>query len=164
MKELIVAYGLGREIGKNGQMPWGFELPADMQHFRRLTLGKSAIMGYGTYRSIGRPLADRQNIVVAGPSRRIPCGVQKVASLDEAYAAAEHQPIVIGGAQLYAAALADIDRVYATEIQATFASSDTFFPELPEGFEEIDRAARAADENNAHDLEFVTYVKRQQAL
>lgn len=154
MKELIVAYGLGREIGQDGSMPWGFELPADLRHFRELTLGKSAIMGRNTYASIGRPLANRQNIVVT--SGRVPCGVDVARSLEEAYELAECQPIIIGGARLYAAALPDIDVVYATEVQATFPGSDTFFPELPGKFVEVDRTLVPADEQNAYDMRFVT--------
>lgn len=154
MNELIVAYGLQREIGKDGDMPWGRDLPADLRHFRDLTIGKSAIMGYNTYRSIGRPLANRQNIVVT--SRRVPCGVDVARSLEEAYAMAEHQPIVIGGAQLYVAALPEIDVVYATEIQAEFEGSDTFFPELPGRFCEVESSIVCADEQNAYDMRFVT--------
>ena len=155
MKELIVAYGLGREIARDGDMPWGRELPADLWHFRDLTLGKSAIMGYNTYRSIGRKLPDRENIVVT--SKRLPCGVLAVRSLEEAYARASSDPIIIGGGQLYAAALPDIDRIYATEVQAEFPGSDVFFPELPDAFAEITRIVRPADERNAYDMHFVTY-------
>lgn len=162
MKELIVAYGQNREIGKNGDMPWGRDLPADLRHFRDLTIGKSAIMGYNTYRSIGRPLADRENIVVT--SRRIPCGVTVARSLGEAYTKAAFQPIVIGGAQLYRAALPEIDVVYVTEVQAEFPGSDTFFPELPEEFREAQRLHRPADERNTYNLDFVTYVRSRPGL
>lgn len=157
MKELIVAYGQNREIGLGGDMPWGRELPADLRHFREHTLGKAVIMGYNTYLSIGRPLPNRQNIVV---SSRQPAGDVAVArSLEEAYALAESQPIIIGGAQLYKAALPDIDVVYATEVQASFPGSDTFFPELPDGFVEVEQVLRPADERNAYDLRFVTFAR-----
>lgn len=157
MKELIVAYGLKREIGMGGDMPWARELPADLRHFRELTVGKSAIMGYNTFVSIGRPLPHRQNIVVT--SHPLPPGLDGVRSLAEAYERAEYQPIIMGGAQLYAAALPGIDTVYATEIQASFPGSDTFFPELPDGFVEVERTLYPADERNAYDLHFVTFER-----
>lgn len=157
MRELIVAYGLAREIGRDGDMPWGRELPADLRRFRDLTIGRAVIMGYNTFVSIGRPLPNRQNIVVT--SRDIDADVTAARSLEQAYDLALHQPIVIGGAQLYTAALPGIDVVHATEVQAEFPGSDTFFPELPDDFVATARELRPRDDRNRYDLEFVTYAR-----
>lgn len=163
MKEMIVAYGQTREIGRNGDMPWGRDLPADLRHFRQLTVGKSAIMGYNTYKSIGRPLAERENIVVT--RRRLPCGVIAVRSLDEAFERASLQPIVIGGAQLYAAAIPFVDTIHATEIQASFPGSDTFFPDLPRGeFAGWNEGQFAADGRNKYPWRYVTYERGEGRL
>lgn len=163
-KALIVAYGRGREIGKNGDMPWVRELPADLRHFRELTVGKSAIMGYKTFLSIAKPLPQRENIVVT--SHAVSDGFTAVRSLEEAYEVAQHEPIIIGGAQLYATAMSGIDTIYATEIDANFAGSDTFFPAMPSDFEEYERISHAADERNAYSYDFVTYarIKAQKAV
>ncbi|MGB4762187.1 MAG: dihydrofolate reductase [Candidatus Saccharimonas sp.] len=158
-REMIVAYGQAREIGRNGDMPWGRNLPADLRHFRDLTVGKSAIMGYNTYKSIGRPLTDRENIVVTS-RRHIPCGVTVARSLDEAYELASAQPIVIGGAQLYKAALPHTDIIYATEVQAEFPGSDTFFPELPRGeYAGWNEGDFPADDRNKYAWRYVTYER-----
>ena len=163
-RELVVAYGQNREIGQGGDMPWRRDMPADLRHFMKLTrgIGKAVVMGYNTYRSIGRPLAERDNIVVASRSRRLPCGVTKVPSLEAAYEYADQRQhselFVIGGAMLYAAALETdtIDVVHATEIQAEFPGADTFFPPLPEGFVETSRESHLQDERNRFDYDFVT--------
>ena len=162
MKELIVAYGLDREIGQDGDMPWGRNMPADLRHFKELTVGKTVIMGYNTYRSIGRPLADRQNIVVASRKRLIPCGVEAVRSLEQAYERSENQICVIGGAMLYAAALelGTIDVVHATEIQERFPGADTFFPNLPDSFVKIACECHPQDECNRHPYDYVTFAKQ----
>ena len=158
-REMIVAYGKNREIGRNGDMPWGRDLPADLRRFRDLTVGKSAIMGYNTYKSIGRPLAERENIVVTS-RRHIPCGVTVVRSLDEAYERASAQPIVIGGAQLYAAALPFTDTIYATEVQDEFPGSDTFFPELPAGeYAGWFEGDGPVDERNLYSTRYITYER-----
>ncbi len=156
MKEMIVAYGKKREIGRNGDMPWGRDLPADLLRFRDLTLGKSAIMGLHTHRSIGRALPGRENIVVTSHDD-VSAGVRIARSLDEAYDMAAFEPIVIGGAQLYAAALASIDLIYATEIFAKFPGSDTFFPNLADNFMGTIEEACLADGRNKYDWQYVSY-------
>lgn len=161
---MIVAYGLNREIGRNGDMPWGRDLPSDLRRFRDLTVGKSAIMGYNTYKSIGRPLTDRENIVVTS-KRHVPCGVTVVRSLYEAYERASAQPIVIGGAQLYEAALPYTDTIYATEVQATFPGSDTFFPELPAGvYAGWHDSDGPVDERNRYATRYITYERGEGRL
>jgi dihydrofolate reductase len=157
MKSMVVAYGNMREIGERGDMPWHRDLPADLQHFRQLTLGKSVIMGYNTYKSIGRPLAERENIVVT--SRHIPCGVVAVKSLEAAYDRAEYDPCVIGGAMLYAAALDSVDQIFATEVDGSFPDADTFFPELSPEWHAVTREAYRKDDRNAFDYDFVTYTR-----
>ena len=161
MKSIIVAYDTRRGIGANNDLLWGRDLPADLAHFKRMTTGKSIIMGRNTFESIGsRPLPNRQNIVVS----RTPTGVENVltcASLEAAYAVAQYDAVVIGGAQLYETALPSVDRMYATEVQAEFPQADVFFPELTVGeWQEVSREHHPADDANLYAFDIVIYEKR----
>ena len=162
MTAIIVAYDTNLAIGKHGDLPWGRALPGDLAHFRKLTRGGSVIMGRRTFESIGKkPLPERENIVIS--SR--PTGVQKVLTamdLESALALARYPVFIIGGAQVYAAALKhpDIDTIYATEVQASFSDADTFFPKIDTAvWREVDRQHHPKDEKNRYDFDVVTYTR-----
>lgn len=157
MKSIIVAYDQNRGIGAENDLLWQRDLPADLAHFREKTTGATVIMGRKTFQSIGRPLPNRQNIVVSRSGMPATEGVQVVANLEEAYEAAEHDIFVIGGGSIYAQALADMDRVYASEVKAAFPQATVFFPALGAEWHEIERIARKADEKNRYDVDFVVY-------
>jgi dihydrofolate reductase len=134
-------------IGNGGALPW--HMPSDLKTFRRLTLGKPVIMGRKTYQSIGRPLDRRLNIVISREPSFAPEGVTVVRSLAEAVALAEDhvaahgitEIMVIGGAQIYAAALPIAGRLYLTEIDAS-PDGDATFPVLEPGdWREVSREA-----------------------
>lgn len=162
MKTTIVAFAKNMVIGKNGDMPWGVQgLPADLRRFKDLTTGQAIIMGSKTYESIGRPLPNRQNIVI---SRNLftADGITIVDSLEKAYAAVEpeRETFIIGGGQIYKLAMDSIDRIFATEIQAEF-EGDTYFPAIdPNVWQETAREQHEADEKNAYAYDFVTYIRR----
>jgi dihydrofolate reductase len=163
MKNSIVGYDRGHAIGKNGGLPWAGQLPADMKRFRDLTMGDTVIMGRKTFESLPerfRPLPGRQNIVmsmgeVAGT------GFQIARSLDEAYALAEHEEVhIIGGGQLYHAAINTVDRIYATEIHTIVEGADTFFPTIHVNeWHETERQDFKADERNKFAYSFRTYLR-----
>ena len=116
---LVVAVARGGVIGRDGALPW--HLPADLAHFRRLTLGRAVIMGRTTFESIGRPLPQRLNIVLSRREGFGAPGVEVVSGLGQAYrlAAAHGGPaMVIGGAAVYAQTLADASTVELTEVHA----------------------------------------------
>lgn len=144
-------------MGASNGLPWKRDMPADLWHFRQLTIGTSAIMGYHTYQSMGGPLVGRENIVVT--SRQLPCGILTATSLQNALEKATRPPVVIGGAQLYEDALHQADIFYATEIKANFPTADRFFPILPSEFTETDRVSHVADTDNKYDFDFVTYQR-----
>jgi dihydrofolate reductase len=125
---LVVAMTRARVIGRDGTIPWHHA--EDMKHFRRVTLGHAVIMGRATYDSIAKPLAKRRNIVVSrDPGLRIE-GCNVVSSLAAAIALGrEHddEPRVIGGAQIYAAALPLATRLFLTYLDAEH-EGDCFFP------------------------------------
>ena len=131
---LIAAVAENGCIGIDNKLPW--YLPADLKYFKAVTSGKAVIMGRATFDSLGRPLPDRTNIVITrNPAFTAPDGVKVVHSLDEAIALAERvavidgsaEIIVIGGAQIYAAALPRATRLYLTEVKKS-VPGDAFFP------------------------------------
>ncbi len=151
---LIVAMTDDRVIGVENRLPW--QLPADMQWFRRHTLGKPVVMGRKTYESIGKPLPERTNIVVTGdPAYRAP-GCRVVHSIDEAIAAADgaNELMVIGGASFYEQMLPRADRLYLTVVHADIAGDAWFPPVEAADWQEVERQERAADERNAYALTF----------
>src|SRR6478609_2038539 len=111
MKAIVVAIDKKNGIGAENDLLWLRDLPADLAHFKKLTTGGSVIMGRKTFESIGRPLPNRENIVVS----RTPTGVQGVLtvnSLVSAYELARYPIFVIGGGMIYADAINDMDVLY----------------------------------------------------
>lgn len=161
MKSIVVAYDRNYGIGAGNDLLWMRDLPADLAHFKKLTIGKSIIMGRRTFESIGsHPLPNRQNIVVSSRPTGVD-GVITCASLSTAYTMAQFEIMVIGGASLYEASLPDIDRVYATEVDATFTQASVFFPSLNKNlWHEVSRDPHPVDEKNKHAFDFVVYERR----
>jgi dihydrofolate reductase len=125
---LVAAVAANRVIGAHGKLPW--HLPEDLRHFKSLTLGHPVIMGRRTWESLGKPLPGRENIVVTrAPGYKAP-GAHVAASLEGALALCAGEPIafVIGGAELYDAALPAADGLVMTEIHRDF-DGDTRFPD-----------------------------------
>jgi len=155
MIALIVAMDEHRLIGAEGHLPW--HLSADLQYFRRVTLGKPLLMGRCTYESIGRPLPRRHNIVVTRKSHYTAPGCTVVHSLEAGLRAAGdvEEVIVIGGASIFRQMLPRAQRLYLTEVHATFAG-DTRFPEFDlESWVEVWREDHAPDLNNPYAYSFV---------
>lgn len=159
MKSIVVAYDRHRGIGADNDLLWKRALPADLRHFRDITTGATVVMGRKTYDSIGRPLPRRQNIVVSRSELALD-DVTVVGTLEDAYAASEHDVYVIGGGSVYAQALSDVDTVYATEVDAEFPQATVFFPALDDEWHETAREHHAADDSNAYAYDFVTYERR----
>jgi dihydrofolate reductase len=161
IRSLIVARARNGTIGRDNAMPW--HLPADLAHFKRTTLGRPVIMGRRTWESIGRALPGRRNIVVSrSPSFRA-SGAEVVGSLADAWRAVSgsDEAFVIGGAQLYAEALADADRIYLTDI-AGDVGGDTFFPPLDPGqWRESVLGEQPADERKPYALRFLLLERRR---
>ena len=124
---LIAAMGKNRAIGMAGRMPW--HLPAELQHFKQATMGKTIVMGRKTWQAIGRPLPGRQNIVVTRNPGFLARGVEIVGSLADAAEISESdEMMVIGGGQLYEIALPLAQRMILTLIDIE-PEADTWFPE-----------------------------------
>ncbi|MGH7241353.1 MAG: dihydrofolate reductase [Candidatus Saccharimonadales bacterium] len=158
MKTIVVAYDQAHGIGADNDLLWQRDLPADLAHFKAITTGGTIIMGRKTYESIGRPLPNRQNIVVSRSGFEAE-GVLVVDSLQSAYEAAEQPVFVIGGGQIFAQALPDVDTVYATEVRVIFPKASVFFPVLGDEWQEVSREHHQKDAQNRYDYDFVTYKR-----
>ncbi len=126
---LIAAMTTNHVIGIRNSLPW--QLPADLQHFKKLTLGHPIIMGRKTFESIGRPLPDRTNIIISRNSYDAPAACQVAHSIESALTMCSNRDEIffIGGEQLYRQALPLADRLYLTEIEAQI-EGDAWFPEF----------------------------------
>ena len=159
MKAIVVAIDKNNGIGANNDLLWQRDLPADLAHFRKLTIGKSVIMGRKTFEGLGKPLMDRQNIVVSSAPTGVK-GVLTASSLKAAYALAQYDIRVMGGGKIYESAIDDMDRLYVTEVDATFSQATVFFPAIDmTKWKEIAREHHTKDEKNKYDFDFVTYEK-----
>ncbi len=156
---LIVARTRNGVIGRNNSMPW--HLPEDLRYFKRVTLGKPVIMGRNTWESLGKPLLGRDNIVVTRNANYHAEGALVVDSVETAIQRAKQlateknceEIMVIGGAQIYRAALPLVQRAYITEIDADI-DGDAFFPTLEGNWQETARESHAPCEKNAYPYSF----------
>ncbi len=143
-------------LGLNNKMPW--HLPADLAHFKQLTLHKSIIMGRKTYESIGKALPNRHNIIITRQSDFNAPDCTIVSSLEQALQtySAEEELMIIGGAQIYQQALPVADRLYLTLIH-TMIEGDAYFPHWDaKQWQEVSREIHPADEHNAYAYDFLT--------
>ncbi len=159
---MIVACDRNRGIGKNNELPW--RLPADLKHFKQTTYGHHMLMGRKTFDSIGKPLPGRTSIVLTrNRDRSFPEGVLAVESLEEGIAlaqqAGEEELFIVGGGELYRLAMEKTETIYLTEVE-TDAQADTFFPQMGQEWEEVERVSFGPDEKNAYAYHFVT-LQRQ---
>lgn len=146
-------------LGKNNGLLC--HLPADLKHFKNITMGKPVIMGRKTFDSIGKPLPGRLNIVLSRKTDSIP-GVQLQHSLAEALTATQNEDeiMVIGGARIFEQFLPYATKMYLTIIHHTF-SADVFFPTLDANtWVCIDEQFYPADDNNDYSMSFLIYQRK----
>jgi len=163
MISIIVAEAQDGVIGSKNDLPW--YLPDDLKHFRELTEGHTVIMGRNTFESIfarlGKALPNRRNIVV---SAKLNPGddYEVVSTLDEALELSDpdDETFIIGGAQLYTAALDRADKLYITEVDAEI-EGDTYFPELnTDGWLVHFGPKHPADGKNQYPFQFDVWTRR----
>jgi dihydrofolate reductase len=157
---LVVARAKRGVIGAGGKLPW--RLPTDMARFRAITLGKPVVMGRRTWASLRRPLAGRDNIVVSRNPDFRPAGGWVFASLEGALACAQaraaarkaEEVCVIGGAEIYRAALPLAQRLHVTEVDAEVAG-DTYFPKFNAAqWREVSSCYAPAGKDDDHAMTF----------
>jgi dihydrofolate reductase len=160
LRSLVVAMDRNRVIGRDNALPW--RLPADLAHFKKVTMGHPVLMGRRTYESIGKPLPGRTNIVITHNRGFVAPGCVVVGSLDEAWKAANDasEACVIGGTSVFAEALASADVIHLTEVDAEVAG-DTYFPDFDRSaWRETEISRHAADERNAYPIRIVELRRR----
>lgn len=157
---LICAASQNGVIGIDNRLPW--RLPADMQRFRRLTMGHPVLMGRKTYQSIGKPLVGRTNIVITRQPDYQAEGCLVASSLEQAIALCQNDDEIFigGGAAIYKAALDVAQRIYLTVIHQDF-EGDAFLFEIDESiWTEVSREDFEPDEKNRFRYSFFTLEKQ----
>ncbi|MCX7235785.1 MAG: dihydrofolate reductase [Burkholderiales bacterium] len=156
---MIVARSRNHVIGKDNQMPW--KISADLQFFKKVTMGYPIIMGRKTWESIGRPLPGRRNVVVSRNTNYSAIGAELVGSLDQALELLKEfkRVFVIGGQQLFTQAFPQADELFITEIEIQ-VDGDTYF-EIPDpnDWQEAERILESEG-----DIQFAYVTLRRKAV
>jgi dihydrofolate reductase len=164
---IIIAVAENGIIGRGGQLPW--RLPSDLRRFRALTLAKPVIMGRKTYAGIGKPLAGRDNIVLTRDPAFAAPGVDIATTLDDAIAQADRlvdgrngdEIMIIGGGEIYPAALRRADRIYLTLVHACPAGDTSFAPLDPAVWSETARAPMQQMANDQYPADFIILDRKR---
>lgn len=162
MISIIAGIGKNNELGKGNALLW--HLPADLAYFKKITSGHTVIMGRKTFESIGKPLPNRQNIVITRDASFSHEGVLVENSLDQITSLSglnrDSEVFIIGGAEIYKQAMNIADKLYITHIGAEDKNADVYFPIIDKNaWHEISREEHKADEKNPFDYSFVIYEK-----
>jgi dihydrofolate reductase len=158
---VVAAIARGGVIGRDGSIPW--RIPEDMARFRELTMGHAVVMGRRTWESLPdqfRPLPGRDNVVVTRNPDWSAQGADRAGSVEDALELLESAPrvFVIGGGEIYAAALPYADELLLTQIEADVEGDTTFPVWSRDEFEEVERRERVTESGTA--FAFVRYVRR----
>jgi dihydrofolate reductase len=163
---ILIAVAENGIIGREGKLPW--RLPTDLRRFRALTLAKPVIMGRKTFASIGKPLAGRDNIVLTRDPAFGPPGVHVASTLDGAIALAGRldrcksgEIMIIGGGEIYPAALERADRVYLTLVHARPAGDTRFAPLDPAIWRETARTPMQQSEKDQYPADFIVLDRQR---
>jgi dihydrofolate reductase len=153
---LIAAIDENYGLGKDNQLLC--YLPADLKHFKQITMGKPIIMGRKTFLSIGKPLPGRRNIVLTKQMQAVD-GIEIAQTLNEAINLVKNNDeiMIIGGESVFRESMAIANQVYLTVIHHRF-SADVYFPKLDESIWTcVDKRFQPRDEKNIYDMTFYDY-------
>jgi len=156
---IIVATDLNGLIGKDNDLPW--HLSADLQYFRKITMGKPIVMGRKTHESIGRPLPGRDNIIITSDQHFKAEGCIITHSLEQALERTqdENEVMIMGGASLYQQCLPIADKIYLTQVHAEL-TGDTWFPEWDKSqWQLLSQEDHLADEKNDYPYSFMVFQR-----
>ena len=161
---ILVAMANNRVIGRDNRLPW--HLPADLKHFKFLTMGQTIVMGRKTYESIGKPLPGRANVIVTRQMDYEAPGAVVVNSIEDALRVCEEtsmgnaENFIIGGEKLYRQALKFCQRMYVTEIIRDY-EGNVFFPEFDKNeWEEKQRDKHISAKDDDLEYHFVIYERK----
>ena len=163
---LVAAIGDNNVIGRDGQLPW--RLKSDLAHFRNVTIHKPVVMGRKTFQSIGKPLKDRTNIVITRDKDFAAPGVVTAPSFEaalelarkDAEARGTDEIMIVGGSDIFAAALPLADRLEITHVHASPAGDVTFPPIDPAVWREVSRTEHAAGPQDDASFAVAAYLRR----
>ncbi len=156
---LIAAMDKNRIIGNDNRLPW--HLPADLKHFKAITLNKPIIMGRKTFDSIGKPLPQRRNMVISRQKKLNLPGCEVFSSLSDAIKAVDtnEEVMIIGGESIFRESLSLADRLYLTIIDHEF-EGDTVFPQWDKNaWKVISSETHQSDERNRYGYTFIQLEK-----
>lgn len=134
----IAAMGLNRAIGKSNTLPWN--IPEELQWFKKMTIDQVILMGRKTYDSIGRPLPRRETIVLSRSSKKIE-GIRVIHTLEEL---SQNLPVfekdiwIVGGAEIYNLTLPYCSDLYLTQVKKDIPDADVFFPKFEDSFKLVE--------------------------
>ena len=160
---LIFAASENQVVGRDNRLPW--HLPADLQFFKRTTMGHPIIMGRKTFESVGRPLPGRPNIVITRQQGYEREGIMVVSSLSEAIEKAASfksgEIFITGGSEIFRQAMPLAQRIYLTRIHAV-VEGDAYAPELETGqWELLSSEPHPADEKHAYAFTFEVWERKR---
>ncbi len=163
MLSIIVAIAKNNVIGKDNKLIW--HIPEDLKRFKKITSGKTVIMGRNTFFSLGRVLPNRKHVVLTHLDEKVSDNPQvtTVYSLEDLqkYIDDDEENFVIGGAMLYKTLMPYANKMYVTEIDEEF-EGDVYFPEINENEWETENVEDGiTDEENPYKYKYVTYVRRK---
>ena len=154
---IIVAMSKNRVIGRDNDMPW--HLSNDLKNFKKITMGKTVVMGRLTYQSIGRPLPNRQNIVIS--RNLVDKNVLIFNNLQEVlnFLKDEDEVFIIGGEDIYCQTINKANKIYLTTIDKEIIG-DKYFPDIDlSSWNKISSESYIKDENNTHNFQSEVYLK-----
>lgn len=162
---LVLAVSENGVIGRGDGLPW--DLPDDLQHFKRTTLGRPVIMGRKTFDTVGKPLPGRTNIVLTRDSTWSAPGVEVFSDTQAALERADQQAFidgsdaicVVGGAEIYHLLLDQADRAVVTLVHGDVQGDTYFEPDLFADWQTLSRQFTPAGERNSHDFTVVEYAQ-----
>ncbi|MFD1141901.1 dihydrofolate reductase [Larkinella insperata] len=159
---LIAAVAEKGVIGRENDLVW--HLPDDFKYFKQTTSGHPILMGRKTFESLGKPLPNRLNVVITRNPDYQPAGVVVVDSLEKALEEARKTAVpeifVIGGSEIYRQAIPFADRLYLTEVKASF-DGDAWFPDFDKAnWREVSRRHHPTDDRHAVAFDFVVWERR----
>lgn len=162
MLSIIVAIAKNNVIGKDNKLIW--HIPEDLKRFKRITTGKTIIMGRNTFLSLGRVLPERKHVVLTHLQETVSDDeqVKTVYSLDDLkeYIENDEENFVIGGAMMYKTLMPYANKMYITEIDQEF-EGDVYFPEIDKNeWKEVERTPGLTDEKNPYKYSYVTYIRK----
>lgn len=160
---IVVAASENNVIGLDNQLPW--HLPDDLKFFKKMTTGMPVVMGKNTWKSLGKALPGRLNVVISSTLTDLPEGVLHFDTLEAALEYLRTQQLeeisIIGGGQLYHSALDFTNTVYLTRVHAVLEKGTAFFPSLPsEDWELVWEEFHPADERHAFGFTFQQWERK----